>query len=99
MKYSNAVVLYQSRYFEELFPEENKHFANVEYVEAVEGDREASLLAMRRAMLSRPDLEAAVFIEVAWKEYWLSTPCSEAPPLANSFGSTFPWRCIAATST
>jgi len=62
VKYSDAVVLYQSRYFEELFPEENKHFANVEYVDAVEGDREASLLALRRAMLSRPDLGAAVFI-------------------------------------
>ncbi len=62
VKYSDAVLLYQSRYFEELFPEENRHFANVEYVDAVEGDREASLLALRRAMLSRPDLGAAVFI-------------------------------------
>ncbi len=32
------------------------------FVNAVEGDREASLLAMRRAMLSRSDLEAGVFI-------------------------------------
>ncbi len=32
------------------------------FVDAVEGDREASLLAMRRAMLSRSDLEAGVFI-------------------------------------
>jgi hypothetical protein len=62
VNYADAVVLYQSRYFEELFPEENKHFANVKFFDAVEGDKEASLLTMRRAMLSRPDLEAAVFI-------------------------------------
>jgi hypothetical protein len=34
----------------------------VKFFDAVEGDKEASLLTMRRAMLSRPDLEAAVFI-------------------------------------
>ena len=62
VNYADAVVLYQSRFFQELFPQENKHFANVQFVDAVEGDKEASLLAMRRAMLSRPDLEAAVFI-------------------------------------
>jgi hypothetical protein len=62
VNYAEAVVLYQSRFFEELFPEENKHFANVKFVDSVDGDREASLLTMRRAMLSRPDLEAAVFI-------------------------------------
>jgi hypothetical protein len=62
VNYADAVVLYQSRFFEELFPEENKHFRNVNFFDAVEGDREASLLTMRRAMLSRSDLEAGVFI-------------------------------------
>jgi len=60
--YSDAVVLYQSRFFEEIFPEENAHFSNVKFVDSVDSDREASLLAMRRAMLSRDDLSAAVFI-------------------------------------
>lgn len=60
--FANAVVLYQSRYFAETFPEENKHFANAEYVAAIEGNREASLLQMRQAMLGRNDLDAAVFI-------------------------------------
>jgi hypothetical protein len=61
VKYSNAVVLYQSRFFEEDFPEENARFANVKYIKAA-GDREKSLYLMRRAMLSRKDLRAAVFI-------------------------------------
>jgi len=60
--YSNSVVLYQSRFFEDRFPEENKRFSNVIFVDAVPEDREASLLLMREAMLSRQDLKAAVFI-------------------------------------
>jgi hypothetical protein len=62
VSYSDAVVLYQSRFFEETFPEENAHFANVKFFDPIDSDREASLLAMRRAMLSRDDLSAAVFI-------------------------------------
>ena len=60
--YSSAVVLYQSRFFEDRFPQENEQFRNVVFVDAVGGDRERSLLRMREEMLSRPDLRAAVFI-------------------------------------
>ena len=59
--YSDSVILYQSRFFEDRFPEESKLFGNVIFVDAVK-DREASLLLMREAMLSRKDLDAAVFI-------------------------------------
>jgi hypothetical protein len=62
VSFSQAVVLYQSRFFSDIFPEENSRFGNVEYVDAVPDDREGSLLKMRRAMLSRNDLTAAVFI-------------------------------------
>lgn len=62
VSYAERVVLYQSRFFQDQFPEENDRFRNVVFVEAVPGDREASLLKMRREMLSRRDLEAAVFI-------------------------------------
>jgi len=60
--YGHAVVLYQSRFFADQFPEENTHFRNVVFVDAVAGDREMSLRRMREEMLSRRDLEAAVFI-------------------------------------
>lgn len=60
--YARAVVLYQSRFFEDRFPEENQRFGNVIFTDAVPQDREASLLNMREAMLSRHDLAAAVFI-------------------------------------
>jgi len=62
VSYANSVVLYQSKFFEEMFPEENKRFGNVVYVDAVDEDRSQSLLQMRRDMLSRKDLESAVFI-------------------------------------
>lgn len=60
--YSEAVVLYQSRFFEDYFPEESRRFKNVIFTSAVDGDRESSLLLMRKEMLSRPDLVGAVFI-------------------------------------
>lgn len=62
VRYSDAVVLYQSRFFEDIFPRENAHFANVQFVDAVQNDRTLSLQAMRKAMLSREDLDAAVFV-------------------------------------
>ena len=60
--YAKSVILYQSRFFEDRFPDENKYFGNVVFVDAVPDDRDASLLSMREAMLSRSDLTAAVFI-------------------------------------
>lgn len=60
--YSEACVLYQSRYFEEDFPEENAKFNNIYYVDAIENNLELSLLNMRIEMLSRADIDTAVFI-------------------------------------
>ena len=60
--FSLAVILYQSRFFEDIFPDENRRFANVNYIDAIPEDRDGSLRSMRRAMLSRDDLVAAVFI-------------------------------------
>jgi hypothetical protein len=62
VEFAKSVVLYQSTFFKDTFPEENKRFGNVVYVDAMPGDREASLFRMREAMLSRKDLESAVFV-------------------------------------
>ena len=62
VSYAASVVLYQSLFFKKHFPDEDKNFANVAYVDAIDGDREASLNRMREQMLSRTDLTAAVFI-------------------------------------
>ena len=61
VRYASSVRLYQSRHFDEWFPEENKRFCNVTFTPAVPNDRAASLDVMRRVMLAEP-FEAAVFI-------------------------------------
>lgn len=59
--YADNVTLYQSEFFDEVFPEENKYFANVTYTSAVPGDQNASVQRMRDEMLEN-DFSAAVFI-------------------------------------
>jgi len=63
VQYATAVCLFQTKFIpKEDFPEENKHFANVTYVDAVDGDLAKSLLVMRTAMLQSAEFDAAVFI-------------------------------------
>ncbi|MDB5825656.1 MAG: hypothetical protein JWR21_4360 [Herminiimonas sp.] len=62
VQYATCVELYQSSWFDEDFPDENKRFGNLHLVPKIEGDLDASLLKMRTEMLSRPDLDQAVFI-------------------------------------
>ncbi len=71
--YSNAVRLYQSLFFEDVFPTENAEFKNVFFTPAIDEDRNASLAEMRTQMLSN-DFEAGVFIggmEGVLEEYHL----------------------------
>jgi hypothetical protein len=60
--YTDSVTLYQSRFFEGNYPEENQRFDNVIYTEPVPGNIKGSLQLMREQMLSRDDLIGAVFI-------------------------------------
>lgn len=60
--YQQSVTLYQSNYFQDSFPEENRQFQNIVYTDAVANDKKNSLEKMRIEMLSRPNLCAAVFI-------------------------------------
>jgi len=62
VNYANSVVLYQSRFFKDRFPEENARFSNVVFTDEVTDDREASLSIMRQTMLARDDLVGAVLI-------------------------------------
>lgn len=62
VNYADSVVLYQSKFFADQYPDENQNFRNVVFVDAVADDRAMSLRRMREAMLSRSELSAAVFI-------------------------------------
>lgn len=60
INYSKWVTLYQSRYFEDSYPEDNERFANTRYIEVAERDdfqserdvENASLRRMRQAMFT-----------------------------------------------
>jgi len=62
IEYRDWVTLYQSRFFVNEFPEDNKRFQNVVLTDAVKGDREASLKHMRKRMFSETIYSAGVFI-------------------------------------
>lgn len=56
------LTIFQSRYFEAFFPPENAQFHDVRLIDAVAGDRDQSLRAMRAAMIESRPFRAAVFI-------------------------------------
>jgi len=63
VQYAKAVRLFQTKFFsKEDFPDENRYFANVTYIDAVDNDLAKSLYAMREKMLKSTDFDAAVFI-------------------------------------
>lgn len=62
VSYAERVTLYQSRFFEEDFPQENQHFGNVIHVAPVSSDRDASLEEMRRRMFTEHVFDAAIFV-------------------------------------
>lgn len=62
VEYGSWVRLYQSKHFQDEFPQENQHFQNVTYTEDVEKDTQKSLLEMRQRMFSENEFSNAVFI-------------------------------------
>lgn len=62
LDYRSWVKLYQTRHFEDEYPEDNARFKNVTYTEDVERDREKSLRTMRERMFKDHVFGAAVFI-------------------------------------
>jgi hypothetical protein len=62
IEYGKCVRLFQSRFFEEEYPDDNRRFQNVTYTNAVPNDQNASLSIMRERMLGSYRYDAAVFI-------------------------------------
>lgn len=62
LKVQDHVLLYQSKFFEKFFPEDNNKFENVILTENIQNDKDKSLLHMRERMLSEWKFAAAVFI-------------------------------------
>lgn len=60
--YGQWVRLYQSNFFEDVFPEDNARFSNVTFTNAIGEDRELSLMHMRQRMFAEVRYGSAVFI-------------------------------------
>lgn len=56
------ITLYQSRFFEKYFPEDNNKFENIVFTDVVDNEREKSLLYMRHKMLDESEFSAGIFI-------------------------------------
>ncbi len=61
LKIQDHITLYQTSYFEHLFPEDNNKFQNVRLTENT-GDIKSSILLMRESMFSENEFSAGVFI-------------------------------------
>lgn len=62
VSYQENVLLYQSAFFRDSYPEANVRFPNWEEVPAVEGNLEQSLARLRERMFGDHHFQAAVFI-------------------------------------
>ena len=56
------ITLYQSRFFEKSFPEDNDKFKNIVFTDIIDNDREKSLFYMRCRMLNDSKFSAGIFI-------------------------------------
>ena len=56
------ITLYQSRFFEKSFPEDNDKFKNIVFTDIIDNDIEKSLLHMRNRMLDESEFSAGIFI-------------------------------------
>jgi SLOG cluster3 family len=92
--YGNWVRLYQSRFFEDDFPEDNARFDNVTYTAPVLDSRDLSLLSMREQMFRDHEFSAAVFIggmSGVVKEFELfrvAQPKASLVPVASTGGAS-----------
>lgn len=91
--YSQWVLLYQSDFFVEDFPEENQRFKNIVYTEQTESDRSGSLAVMREQMFTENQFDAAVFIggmegvREEFKAFQRHHPDSRVLPVASTGGA------------
>jgi hypothetical protein len=89
-KVRQHVILYQSLFFKTRFPPEVSEFEQLRFINAVDGDLDASLVKMRAAMISAHTFDAAVFlggmegVEVEYGIFRRLHPDKPAYPVASA---------------
>lgn len=92
-KIQNHVILYQSLFFKDIFPEDNEKFKNIYFTENT-GDINSSIQLMRNQMLSENAFSAAVFIggmdgiEVEYNMFREKHPNALVLPIASTGAAT-----------
>lgn len=87
------VILYQSRFFEKFFPEDNNKFQNVILTDCCK-DRESSLKLMREEMLQSCNFSAGIFIggmegvEIEYEMFKEQNPDALILPIASTGAAT-----------
>ena len=85
----NHITLYQSKFFEAYFPEDNFHFENIQLTEPLE-DRDSSLKQMRDEMITKNDYKIGIFIggmegvEAEYELFKSSNPAALILPVAST---------------
>ena len=91
--YGEWVTLYQSRYYRDDFPEENRHFRNVVYTRKILNDPARSQAILRQRMFADNQFSSAIFIggmEGVEHEYELLRSSAQPPllvPVASTGGA------------
>ncbi|RRT86400.1 SLOG domain-containing protein [Empedobacter falsenii] len=89
----NHVIIYQSEFFRDKFPEDNDKFENIVFTDN-KGDIHSSIQEMRQRMLSENEFAAAVFIggmdgiEVEYKMFKEFHPKALILPIASTGAAT-----------
>ncbi|MGD0579156.1 MAG: hypothetical protein ABSC08_09540 [Bryobacteraceae bacterium] len=84
------VILYQSRFFKTQSRPEVPEFEEVRFIDAVDGDLEASLTKMREVMISSHNFDAAVFlggmqgVEIEYDIFRRFHPSKPVDPIAST---------------
>jgi hypothetical protein len=90
----NYVRLYQTRYYEHLFPEDNNEFKNITLTENINSSEKDSIYYMRERMFKENIFDAAVFIggmegiEEEFKMFKEFYPKALLLPVASTGGAT-----------
>lgn len=88
------VTLYQSKYFQEYFPEDNFSFEDIVLTDIVNNSQEDSLAEMRTKMLQSNDFKAGIFIggmegiELEFSLFKKYNPNALALPIASTGGAS-----------
>lgn len=86
------LILYQSSWFKDSFPEENNHFQKVIFTKK-KNDRKSSLIEMRNKMIESYDYKAGIFIggmegvEEEFNQFRFAHPKAKVYPISSTGGA------------